>query len=85
MKFNKDHKVDINTLTKEDAEEFVWFLEDEMERHFKAQVEASHISREKLDYPPSYRRFYKSAALRHEEDIKDIQNLIKQVKEMYSL
>ena len=77
MRFDKKtHKVDIKTLNKEEAEDFIWFLEKERWRHL------AHIDEIKDILPylnATLKRLHQSAILRHQEDIKDIDRILKQV------
>ena len=81
MRFNEEHKVIINTLTKEEAQEFIYFLQDEIKRHTKCIEEAGF----KWHMRPIIGKIYESAGTRHLEDIKCSVAEMERVKEMFGL
>ena len=74
MKFNKDNKVDIHTLTRVEAKAFYKFLNDERQRHVEACEEANAL-----------RAFWLSAVERHLQDIEGIDKLKNKLVEMYGV
>ena len=88
MKFNKHHKVIIDTLNKEEGEDraYIDFLLGERERHEAEIWEArllKSLHQPLTGYKKAKRRLYNSAIRRHKEDIEDIDKLIAQVKEKF--
>ncbi len=83
MKFSKDHKVKIETLSKLEAKYYICFLEEENGRHKKEIIHLEgYISM--LTIHPLI-QFYESAILRHKDDIKDTNTVIESVKERFGL
>ena len=81
MLFDEEHKVVVSTLTREEAPQFIYFLQDEVKRHKKAKEEADFM----WCMRPIISKIYESAAIRHKEDIEAIDLEIKKVKEMFGL
>ena len=83
MQFDsKTHKVDINTLTRFEANVFVLFLEDEKDRHGKAIRDAM---RKMCLRSSVYDQFLESAILRHKKHLVEIPEDIRIVKEKFKL
>ena len=85
MDFDKDHKVIIDTLNEEEANDFLVFLADEAVRHQEAIKNAQGYIDElhTAEGWPSLIKFYKSAIYRHQKDIEGIDIVTKKVKEMF--
>jgi len=81
MKFDKVHKVIIETLTKEEARAFIDFLSDEVKRHKKCIREADFM----WCMRPVISEIYESAATRHEGSICNILKKMEEVKEKFGL
>ena len=81
MKFGTDHKVDIKTLNEEEARDFLVFLRGELKRHRDEREKSFEMSNRLIFRPLG--RFWFSQALRHEEDIIDIEKLIADVESKY--
>lgn len=80
MKFNKrTHKVEIDTLSKEQAQDFRDWLWDELWRHQDCVASAERGK----TIRPSIAPVYASAITRHKEDIQGIGRLIAQLKEQF--
>ena len=81
MKFTKNHKVIIETLTREQAHAFCDFLGDEVKRHKKCIEEADFM----WGMRPVISKIYESAATRHEGSICNILKKMEEVKEEFGL
>ena len=87
MRFNKTtHKVEIETMSKREAREFIWFLNFESFRHTLDIILASLVG----GATEIFRRracvqFFNSEILRHWKDIDEIKKLKQVVIEMYKL
>ena len=81
MEFDDDHKVIPETLTRDEAREFIYWLLDEIMRHGDciAQAESQKAAR------PAIYLILESACIRHREDIKGIEEVIRKVRGMYRL
>lgn len=86
MEFNEQtHKVDIDTLSKDEALAFVMFLNDERTRHYDTIVDCEYITKHPDLYSAATVLFYDSAVKRHFMDIDEITGLIAVVKEKFGL
>jgi len=72
MKFNKQHLVDIKSLTPSEAQVFLGFLYLERERHIKA-----------LERCLTWGELWHSESVRQMDEVKHIDGGIKQVKEKF--
>ena len=81
MDFDGEHKVKIETLSREEARDFIYWLLDETRRHETCVVEAEN---QRLMSPRIY-QILDSAIIRHKEDLVGIDGKIREVKEMYGL
>ncbi len=81
MKFDKEHKVIIETLTKEQAPHVVSFFEDEIVRHKKAIEVADFM----WSMSQIIGEIYDSAHIRHQEEIDKAVLTIERVEEMFEL
>lgn len=80
MKFNKrTHKVIIDTLNKEESQDFITFLEIERDRHM-IDIRGAGLWLEKCKSNKTLVQLFESEMLRHCEDIDSIDRLIKKVK-----
>jgi len=82
MQFGKDHKVKIETLSKEEAQDFVIFLSFERQRHLIAIQQANHFINDcrRSKSCSALIKFFQSAITRHKEDISETENLIERVR-----
>ncbi len=70
MKFDSEHKVEIDTLNETEAREFLTFLGDEIARHKEAiRIDVLMIIGSKYQKKLALGQFYKSAITRHKMDI----------------
>jgi len=81
MEFDDEHKVKIGTLTLIQAQEFYYWLQDEVWRHRRCCLDAQG----QMEFRLSIHPILKSAITRHTEDIEKITALQKQVREMFKL
>lgn len=84
MKFDKNHKVIIDTLNKDEAKHYIDFLVREKHRHGD-EVDTCTENVFTLQRLIIISEFWQSAIRRHKEDIMDIDCLIKTVKEKFEL
>ena len=86
MKFNKHHKVILSSMNREDAKDFIKFLQREQQRHAVAILDAY---KEKIwgyaEGRLAYVEFWQSAIIRHQEDLAGIFKLIERVKKRFNL
>lgn len=87
MKFDgKTHKVEISSLTADEAKVFVNFLEGEKIRHeeniWSAERDITYYSQRGNE---TMIEFDKSAILRHQEDIEQIDILLETTKHWFEL
>jgi len=83
VKFGKNHKVIVDSLSKEEAEVFIEFLVDEFRRHQDEAcrlVGVCSIFIKDNSFP-----FWYSALQRHIKDLKDIIKLIPKVKAKFGI
>lgn len=86
MRFGKDHKAIISSLEGDEVDAYIDFLEDEVGRHEVAIEGAEcniriHIKYGcSLEYDNATTEFYNSAIKRHLEDIRMINENIRQAK-----
>lgn len=85
MEFGSDHKVKIETLTREEAQHFIAFLMEERQRHLDEIDYCNLLITNNKDGPQCFHEFYLSALIRHQEDIRDIDALVEKVKEKFGL
>ena len=84
IKFGKNDKVEnLGILTKEEAEAYIYFLDDEKWRHRDAIDTAGWV----VDGESSKAlvAFYQSAIRRHKKDIEEIDVLISTLKGFYGI
>ena len=83
MKFDKNHKVILKSLTKEEAIVFKdKFLNgEETMRHRRAMWDAERGIRE----TQIIAEVYKNAIVRHDEDLDSIEETIRQLKELFKI
>ena len=75
MRFNKQNKVIIKTLDRDEAKAFIAFLDDERNRHRRALWQ----SERSLKSMVACGKFWQTAGKRHQQDIADIDALIEKV------
>lgn len=81
MKFDKDNKVIIDSLTKEQAVDFLKFLDLEEQRHWYEKAYAEQM----MNVMPHISNVWRSASIRHSQDIEDIGRTRYKVREMIGL
>ncbi len=86
MRFNDEHLVDRTTLSKEEAQAFIAFLEEEHDRHCREQAAAQKAS---LGYDllaqSALAQFWHSAMVRHREDAEGCVGIIAEVTRAHGL
>ncbi|MBU1172985.1 MAG: hypothetical protein KKD44_25775 [Proteobacteria bacterium] len=92
MDFDEEHKVKIDTLTEREADAFLDFLDREWDRHLREIKVAGEIKFDLktrlpsiFEYTAAWDRFWDSAIVRHEQDIKAIEELKDVIREMFNL
>ena len=90
MIFNKvTHQIILDSMDKVEAKMFVVFLYWERDRQERAmgdcKAESLLVEKSKSKKVIAMRAFWESQALRHQDKINDIDELIPKVKEMYKL
>lgn len=79
MQFNSHHKVIPESLTLEEAKEFDQFLLKELKRHDQCRVDAW------IQQAGVIAEIWKSAEIRHTEDIQNIHQLRVKLRELFEL
>jgi len=88
MRFNKNHKVILDTLNKIEAKAFVAFLAGEKVRHQMNIYECGdyiekHRRKGNTEFDRASIQFWQSEVLRHQDDISGIDALIIKVRELF--
>ncbi len=78
MKFDSHNKVIVNTLTKEEASDFLDFLVEESYRHHACIAEAIGMK----SLRPRIADVYRNAIIRHKQDTESIKKTTKMVMEL---
>jgi len=81
MEFDDTHKVRVESLTREEALQFTYWLQDELTRHETCILEAQN---QKAMRPVIW-LILESAEIRHRGDISEIREKIGQVMERFGL
>ena len=81
MKFDSEHKVLPESLTREEAEEFDFWLSDEYWRHDRCVMEAC----DQVTKRPLIALILQGAIKRHQEELDGIERTRKILKELFGL
>ena len=86
MKFDDGHKVIFETLDKEEARAFKYFLEAEADRHAYgvSDIVGDELIRSPTTkYDKALNRFWRSEVKRHNKDTIEIDELLKRIKDKF--
>ncbi len=81
MKFDKNHKVIVSSLTEKEAIDFIFFLLEEELRHQECILDANMRALKR----PRMAQIYANAAVRHNKDIDGIEETIRKVMKRFDL